>query len=77
MKPKLSATPFWIKGKIPPPTTIVIKIPDAEAVKRPNPSTARLNIPPHITEVHNPIKTRYIALIGTLASKKLTPLVVL
>ena len=42
--------------KIPPPQTIVINAPDAIDVYLPNPSTAILKIPPHITDVHNPTR---------------------
>lgn len=55
---------FCISGKIPPPTTIIIKIPEACAVYFPKPSVARLKIQGHIIEVHNPTKTNNIALSG-------------
>ncbi len=42
-------------------------MPDAAAKYLPNPSTARLKIPPHIIEVHNPTNTKNIAFIGTSA----------
>ena len=54
-------------GKIPPPTTIIIKIPEACAVYLPKPSTARLKIPPHIMDVHKPQSTKNRALTGTEA----------
>ena len=43
----------------------------------PNPSTAKLKIPPHMMEVHRPTSTRYIALIGTSANPKERPPVAL
>ena len=46
-----------MRGITPPPTTIVINIPDAAAVYLPKPSTARLNIPPHMTDVQRPQRT--------------------
>ena len=51
---------------IPPPQTMTIKIPDAAAVYFPNPSTARLKMPPHITEVHNPQRIRNMTFIGIM-----------
>src|SRR5665648_82147 len=53
-----------------------MKIPEAAATYLPKPSTARLKIPPHITEVHNPHNTRNMALIGTLAEPNAKPSVV-
>ena len=47
-----------------------MKIPEAWAVYLPRPSTARLKIPPHITEVQRPQSTRNIALAGTSAIEK-------
>ena len=44
-------------------------MPEAAAVYFPNPSTARLNMPPHIMEVHNPHKTTKTILIGTSVFK--------
>src|SRR5574344_1210522 len=44
-----------------------MKIPDAVAVYLPSPSTARLKIPPHITEVQRPHNTRNITPMGTSA----------
>ena len=40
----------------------------AFSVYLPNPSTARLKIPPHITEVQRPTSTSNIALIGTFTN---------
>src|SRR5690554_4825115 len=67
MYPTASAMPPWIAGRIPPPQTIVMKIPAAAGVYLPNPSTARLNILPHIIEVQRPTNTKNSALIGTSA----------
>ena len=52
-------------GRIPPPHTIIMKMPEAAAVYLPRPSTARLKMPPHITEVHRPQSTKNMMLIGT------------
>ena len=52
---------------MPPPQTITMNIPEAFSVYFPRPSTAKLKIPPHITEVHNPTNTNNAALIGTWA----------
>ena len=52
---------------IPPPQTSTIKIPEAASVYLPSPSTARLKIPPHITEVHNPQRIKKATFNGTLA----------
>ncbi len=46
------------------PTTSIMKMPDACSVYLPRPSTARLKMPPHISEVHNPQSIRKIALNG-------------
>jgi len=35
---------FWMSGRTPPPTTIIIKMPDAAAEYLPSPSVARLKI---------------------------------
>ena len=61
-----SAKKFWITGSTPPPTTIIIKIPDAWAVYLPRPSVARLKMEAHITEVQSPQSTSNRALIGTV-----------
>ncbi len=63
-----STIAFCKSGKIPPPQTNTIKIPEAFSVNLPKPSTARLNIPPHITEVHRPINTKRAALRGTCSN---------
>ncbi len=47
-----------------------MKIPDAISVYFPKPSTARLKIPPHITEVHSPHRIKNIILIGTETKPK-------
>ena len=57
-----------MNGMIPPPTTIVMKIPDAFAVYFPRPSVARLKIPPHITDVQRPQRKMNTQDNGTLAS---------
>src|SRR5690554_756104 len=44
-----------------------MKIPEAAGVYLPKPSTARLNILPHIIEVQRPTRTKNSALIGTSA----------
>ena len=56
----------WIRGNTPPPTTIIMKIPDAAAVYLPNPSVARLKIEDHITDVHKPQRTSRSAATGTV-----------
>ena len=56
----------WISGNTPPPTTIIMKIPDAAAVYLPNPSVARLKIEDHITDVHKPQRTSRSAATGTV-----------
>src|SRR5690554_2461671 len=58
---------------IPPPTTIIIKIPDAALVYFPSPSTARLKILPHIIDVHNPQTTSKSALKGTTVNENEDP----
>ena len=58
---------------MPPPTTIIMKIPDADAVYLPKPSVARLKILAHITLVHKPQSTNNKALIGTVTMSKLLP----
>lgn len=50
---------------MPPPTTIVMKRPDALAVYLPRPSVARLKMPPHMTEVHRPQSRRKRHFMGT------------
>ena len=61
----MSAIKFWMSGNTPPPTTIIMNIPEACAVYLPRPSVARLNIDAHITEVQSPQSTRNKALSGT------------
>ena len=51
--------------------------PSEVAVYFPNPSTARLKIPPHMIEVQRPTNTKYIALIGTSAKPNDKPPVAL
>lgn len=64
-------------GKMPPPHTNTMNRPEAAARYLPNPSTAKLKIPPHMMEVHRPTSTRYIALMGTSANPKERPPVAL
>ena len=45
-----------------------MKIPEAFSVYLPNPSTARLKIPPHMMDVQSPTNARNIALTGTCTS---------
>ena len=52
------------RGNIPPPTTMVINNPDAASVYFPKPSTERLKIPPHITDMNSPTATRKKHLMG-------------
>ena len=52
---------------MPPPQTITMKMPEAAEVYLPSPSTARLKMPPHITEVHRPQRTSSMMLTGTCA----------
>ena len=66
MYPKMSAKKFWTTGNTPPPTTIIIKIPDAWAVYLPRPSVARLKMEAHITEVNRPQSTSNRAVRGTV-----------
>ena len=49
---------------------MTIKIPEAAAVYLPNPSVAKLKIPPHITEVQSPQRVKNMTLEGTSASPK-------
>ena len=65
MKPPASATAPWINGRIPPPQTITMKIPEAAAVYLPKPSTAKLKIPPHMMEVHKPQRAMNMIPTGT------------
>ena len=64
---------FCMSGIMPPPTTIIMNIPDASAVYLPNPSTERLNMHDHITEVHNPQSIRSKAAIGRLSTANALP----
>lgn len=50
-----------------------MKIPEAAVTYLPSPSTARLKIPPHMTEVQSPMRTRQKALMGTSAKPKERP----
>ena len=61
---------FWINGRIPPPTTIAMKIPEAFSVYLPRPSVARLKMQPHMIEVQRPIRTRNTVKRGTLFTAK-------
>ena len=56
---------FWNKGSSPPPTTIIIKIPEAAAEYLPSPSVARLKILLHMIEVQRPQSTNNSAATGT------------
>ena len=64
---------FCTKGRRPPPTTIIMKIPDAAAEYLPNPSVARLKILLHIIEVQRPQRTNSNAAIGTVTNVKEEP----
>ena len=57
---------FCTNGINPPPTTIIMKIPEAWAVYLPRPSVARLKIEDHMIEVQRPQSTRNMAAIGTV-----------
>ena len=70
MKPKLSATRPCKSGSMPPPHTIIMKMPDAAAVCLPKPSTARLKIAPHITDVQSPQSIKSSIFTGTSAMPK-------
>ena len=71
MPPSVTSTiAFWSRGRIPPPQTSAMKIPEAFSVYLPSPSTARLKMPPHMTEVQRPISTSSAALTGTFTSPK-------
>ena len=56
-----------MRGRIPPPQTITMKRPEAIEVYLPSPSTARLKIAPHITEVQSPQRMKNITPIGISA----------
>ena len=64
---------FCRSGRIPPPTTIIMNAPEARAVAEPSPSTARLKIVPHMTEVQSPQRTRRRAESGTWTIPKPEP----
>src|SRR5690554_1515099 len=49
---------------MPPPQTKVLNIPVAAGVNLPNPSTARLNMLPHMIDVQKPTSTMNMALMG-------------
>ena len=49
---------------MPPPTTIIMNIPEPRAVYFPSPSTERLKMHDHITDVHSPQATRSSAATG-------------
>ena len=62
---------------IPPPTTKVMKMPEAASVYLPRPSTERLKMPPHMMEVHKPHAAMNIHLIGIgFSTDCFTPLIV-
>ena len=50
---------------MPPPTTMVMKMPEAASVYLPRPSTERLKMPPHMMEVHRPQRAMSTLLVGT------------
>lgn len=64
---------FWSRGSNPPPTTIIMKMPDAAAEYLPKPSVARLKILGHMTEVHKPHNTNKKAATGTVTIWKAEP----
>ena len=64
---------FWSNGSKPPPTTIIINIPEAGSVYFPRPSVARLKIHGHITLVHSPQSTSNNAETGTTTILKAEP----
>ena len=64
---------FWMRGNTPPPTTIIMKMPEAAAVYLPRPSVARLKMQLHITDVHKPHNTSNNALRGTSCISKAEP----
>ena len=57
---------FCNNGSNPPPTTIIIKIPEAAAEYLPRPSVARLKIQLHMTDVQRPQSTNNRAATGTI-----------
>ena len=57
---------FCSNGSRPPPTTIIIKMPDAAAEYFPRPSVARLKMQLHMIDVHKPQSTNNRAAIGTI-----------
>ena len=57
---------------MPPPQTMTMKSPEARDVYLPSPSTARLKIAPHITDVHRPQRMKNITPIGIASSEKLS-----
>ena len=59
---------FCTNGIKPPPTTIIMKIPEAWAVYLPRPSVARLKILGHMIEVQRPQSTKNMAEIGTVTN---------
>ena len=69
----LSAMKFCNKGSTPPPTTIIIKIPEAAAEYFPSPSVARLKMLDHMTDVHKPHSTNKAAATGTVTIWKVEP----
>ncbi len=58
---------------MPPPTTIIMKMPLAFSVYLPSPSVARLKMQLHMTEVQRPQSTMRMALIGSWTIVKLVP----
>ncbi len=58
---------------MPPPTTIIMKMPLAFSVYLPSPSVARLKVQLHITEVQRPQSTMRMALSGSFTTAKLEP----
>ena len=68
-----SAMKFCSSGMMPPPTTIAMNIPEPRAVYLPKPSTERLKIQDHITDVHSPHSTSSRAASGRLYVAMLLP----
>ena len=64
----MSAMKFCTRGSTPPPTTIIIKIPEAAAEYLTSHSVAKLKMLDHITEVHRPQSTSKRAATGTVTS---------
>ena len=65
MAPARWAMACWMSGMMPPPTTIIMKMPEACSLYLPRPSTARLKMAPHMMEVQIPQTARKMHFIGT------------